>query len=146
MWWAIAYAVWLISLSSVPLQELLLAAACALPCGVAAAGARWAIRDSWWMRVVWLKPLLVLPFAIVSDAAQVLVAGFRRRSGSFERISTSTGGDGSADRGRRALSVGLITSTPGSYVIDIDPDSGDLVIHSLAFRGPRMERLVASAE
>lgn len=146
VWWAVTYAVWLISLSTVPLQELLLVAGCSLPCGIAAAGARWAIRDSWWVRVSWLKPMLVLPVAIVTDAAQVLVAGLLRRRGSFQTISTGTGGDSSSARGRRALTIGLITSTPGSYVLDIDPESGDILLHSLASRGPRMERMVASTE
>lgn len=146
VWWALAYAVWLISLSTVPLQELLLAAACALPCGIAAAGTRWAIRDSWWIRVSWLKPMLVLPVAVVTDAAQVLMAGLLRRGGDFQRVSTGTGGDSSSARGRRALAIGLITSTPGSYVLDIDPESGEMLLHSLASRGPRMERQVASTE
>jgi multisubunit Na+/H+ antiporter MnhE subunit len=32
--------------------------------------------------------------------------------------------------------------TPGSYVLDADPETGDLLVHSLSSRGPRMERLV----
>lgn len=145
-WTAIAYGVWLMSLSTAPLQELLLAAACALPCGLAAAGARWAIRDSWRFRPGWFRPMLLLPLAIVSDAVQVLFASLRPhpRSGRFQRVQTGATGDDSLARGRRALITGLVTVTPGSYVLDVDPDSGEMLVHSLSFRGPRMERTVGS--
>lgn len=148
VWWALAYAVWLLSLSTVPLQELAVAALCALPCGVAAAGARWAIGESWAVKPRWLRPMLVLPFAIVSDAIQVLFSALRLQpsEGRFQRVPSSATGSDAHARGRRALATGLVTASPGSYVLDVDPDSGEMLIHSLASRGPRIERRVAEVD
>lgn len=145
VWWALAFGVWLISLSATSGQEFLVAALASLPCGVAAAVAREAIGESWIVRPSWFRPLLFLPVVLFTDAAQVLAAPLRgrQRGGRFETVPTSKGGDTAERRGRRALATVFVSITPGSFVLDIDPNSGDMLIHSLAFRGPRMEQIVA---
>ena len=143
-WSAITFSVWMISLSTAPLQEFLLAAACSIPCGFVAFGARRAAEAAWTVKPRWLRPLLLAPFAIVSDAVQVLSAPVRpgQPGGRFQRVDTGAVGDGPSSRSKRALSTFWVSITPGSYVLDADPETGELLIHSLASRGPRMERHV----
>ncbi len=143
-WWAIAFSVWMISLSAAPLQEYLLAVACALPCAVAAFGARRAFEASWTLRPGWLKPMLALPAIILSDAAQVLLAVVRpgQPGGRFTTVRTGAVDDVPEARSRRAVATVLMSVTPGSYVLDADPDNGDLMVHALAHRGPGMQKLV----
>lgn len=143
-WWAVTFSVWMISLSSAPLQEYLLAVGCALPCALAAFGARRALEASWRARPAWLKPLLAVPFVLVSDAIQVFAAVVRpgQPGGRFEKVPTGAVDDGPEARSRRAVATFFMSVTPGSYVLDADPDTGELLVHSLARRGPRMERLV----
>src|SRR5581483_10378241 len=102
--------------------------------------ARRATRASWTVRAAWLRPALILPVAIVSDAAQVL-AGALRPNGAGRFVSVPTGpvGDGTVGRSRRAVATFFMSCTPGSYVLDTDPDSGDLLVHELATGGPRIE-------
>ncbi len=143
-WWVVAFAIWMISLSSAPLQEYLLAVGCAFPCALAAFKARRALDASWTLRPGWLKPLLAVPLIVVTDAAQVLFAVVRpgQRGGRFEKVPTGAVDDLPEARSRRALATVFMSVTPGSYVLDADPDAGDLMVHALADRGPRMERLV----
>jgi multisubunit Na+/H+ antiporter MnhE subunit len=144
VWWGVAFGIWIISLSATSNQEFLIAALASLPCGLAAAIARRAIGESWTVRLSWFRPVLLLPVAIFTDSAQVLAAPLRgrKRGGRFETVPTGNAGDTAEARGHRALATVLASITPGSFVIDVDPESGDLLIHSLAFKGPRMERAV----
>jgi multisubunit Na+/H+ antiporter MnhE subunit len=143
-WWAVAFSVWMISLSTAPVQEYLVAGACALPCGLAAFAVRRALEAQWVLRPSWFKPLVMAPVVIVSDAGQALWAVLRQRhqGGRFETVATGAVGDAPAARSRRAVATFLMSLTPGSYVLDADPETGDLLVHSLSSRGPRMERLV----
>jgi multisubunit Na+/H+ antiporter MnhE subunit len=44
---------------------------------------------------------------------------------------------------QRALAVLAISISPGSYVVDVDPDSGEMTVHSLASGRPRMDEVVS---
>lgn len=144
VWWAVATAVWMITLSTAPVQEYLLAAACGLPCAAAALWTRRVLAASWTLRGPWLRPLLVLPVVIVTDAAQVLVAAIRpgQPGGDFETVPTGAVGDDTRSRSRRALATFFLSAAPGSYVLDADPETGHLMVHRLARRGPRLDGLV----
>ena len=145
-WWGACLCVWLISLSAVSGQELLVAVIVSLPCGVLAAVGRIAAANSWGFRVSWLRSALFVPFTIVSDALQVLLLVFRSpgREGEFVRVPINGGvGEGRRARGRRAVATLLTTVTPSSVVTDIDPDTGEALVHVIAVRGPHMERLAA---
>jgi multisubunit Na+/H+ antiporter MnhE subunit len=145
VWWGLAFGIWLMSLSATSGQEFLVAALASLPCGLAAAAARRAIEQSWAVTPSALKPLLLVPVAIFTDAAQVLAAPIanRARGGRFETIPTNAAGDTAQARGRRALATAWVSITPGTFVLDVDPDSGAMLVHSLAFRGPRVANFVA---
>ncbi|HEY3942454.1 MAG TPA: Na+/H+ antiporter subunit E [Acidimicrobiales bacterium] len=138
-WWAVSYSIWLLSLSAVPLQELVVGAAASLPCALAATGMRWATGEAWTVRPRWLRPLLALPLALVSDTIQVLGAVITRKGGDFTTVATGVVSDAPAARSRRALATIFMSVSPGNYVLDADPETGDLMVHSLAKRGPRIE-------
>ncbi len=110
VWSALAYGIWLVSLSAVSAQEYVVGSLCALPCGAAAAGARWAVEGSWTLRPAWLLPLLALPVVIVSDAVQVLAAPWRRPQGRgrFETVPTAAAGGSVAGESRRAVATALV--------------------------------------
>jgi multisubunit Na+/H+ antiporter MnhE subunit len=134
--------VWLITLSAVSMEDLVVATLVSFPCGVLAVVGRVATRHTWGLRPVWLVPLLTLPIAIVSDTFQVLSSAVLRRPGRFDSIAVGGGvGDGARAQGRRAIASFWVTVTPGSLVADIDPGTGEALIHVLAERGPRMQRL-----
>lgn len=149
-WAVVAYAIWLATLGAFLPGDLAVAALCALLAGAAATAARWAVGESWGFRAGWFRVLLALPVVMVSDAWQVLAAPWRPASwrpggdggGRFHVVPTPSAGPGPRARGRRAFSVMVVSCTPGTYVLDVDPDTGDMLVHSLAPRGPRLERWV----
>src|SRR3954452_3244747 len=102
-WWVVAVGVWMASLSAWSGQELLVAAGCAVPCAVAAVGARRAIDGAWRAAAAVVGWVLILPAAIVVDAARVLSWPVRSRSeGPFRTIDIGAPGGTSAATGRRA--------------------------------------------
>ncbi|HLI55212.1 MAG TPA: Na+/H+ antiporter subunit E [Acidimicrobiales bacterium] len=139
LWWGASFGVWLISLSALSGQELLVAALASIPCGAAAYGTRRVIGDTWTARPRWLGAALVLPVAIVTDTAQVLWAAATGKRGRFVRVRTGFAGDSTEARAGRGVAVALVSTSPGSYALDIDPGTGEMLVHSLAPKGPRVE-------
>lgn len=139
--------VWLITLSAVSSEELWVAVPASFLAAAAGVWAGIAMEQSWQIRARFLKPLAILPIAVVSDAAQVLWGGVRPASSppSFERIRVE-GGQGSSPlaRGRRALAIFFVSATPGTVVLDLDPSNGEALVHSLGGRGPKMTDVVAT--
>lgn len=145
-WWGACLGIWLISLSAVSGQELLVATIVSLPCGVLAVVGRVAATNRWGFRVDWIRSAGLVPFAIVSDAFQVLFWVLRSPGGAgeFVKIPIADGaGDGPRADGRRATATLLTTLTPSSVVVDIDPETGEALVHVIPVRGPHMERLAA---
>lgn len=143
VWWGVSFGVWLISLSALSDQELLVAALASLPCGFAAYGVRRVVGDSWRFRGSWYSALPFLPVSMFSDAAQVLTASVTGRRGTFRQVSTGFVGPSGEAKTRRALAILIVSTTPGSYVLDIDPDSGQMLVHTLAPRGPDLAERAA---
>jgi hypothetical protein len=142
VWWGLTLGVWLITLSAVSAQEAEVAVPVALLCGVVAVAGRRAADNVWGLRPGWLLPLAALPVTVVSDTAQVLASAVTRRAGRFEEVPVHGGkGSGPAAAGRRALATFLVGASPGSYVVDIDPDTGDAKLHVASSRGPKMQRI-----
>jgi len=140
-WAAVAFGFWVVTLSQISSEEVVVAAGCAVLCGVAAVGARWAIQDSWSFDPRWLGSLWRLPIVLFTDAAQVLAAPWQphRSPGDFETVPAGAGGDSARARGRRVVAALAVSVTPGTFAVDIDPTSGDLLVHRLARRGPSSE-------
>lgn len=142
-WWAATVGIWLVSLSAYSSQDLVVALACAVPCAALAVGARRAIRGAWRPpRDLW-RVVPLLPIAIVADGARVLAAVWWRGRGAsmkFRSTTFDTRGRVAESAGRRALWSLLLSSTPGTYVVDADPD-GRVLLHSVG--GPTsLERLM----
>lgn len=143
-WWGLCLGVWVVTLSAVSVQELVVATPLALASGVLATVARHAAGSRWRVHPRWLLPGLLVPVAIVTDAVRVLMAAVTRRSGEFIDLPIADGaGEGALARGRRATATMLITVSPGTIVVDIDPEAGEATLHALNPGRPRLEELVA---
>lgn len=147
-WWAATVGVWLLTLSSVTLPDLLVAAACGLPCAVAARAGRKAVGGAWRPRPGWIRWWAVLPLSVLSDTVRVfaLAARPRRGPGAKGRVTTvqlPRDGQEAVAAARLALTTLVVSSTPGTFVIADDPQAHRLVVHSLSDRPTLMERVVS---
>lgn len=147
-WWAACAGVWLLTLSSVTLPEALIAALCALPCAVVAVVARRAVEGSWPVQPGWARWLFPLPAAIVADSARVLgratlvLAGRRVPSGDEHTVPLHHDRPVWRWRAHQALATVLVTAAPGTVVLDVAEDSGELRVHALGSGRPSMEEVV----
>lgn len=147
-WWVACGAVWLLTLSSVSLSEALIATGCALPCAVLAVVGRRAVEGSWPVRPGWLRWLLPLPAAIVADSARVLgraaavLVGRRLPHGTERTVRLHRDPVAGRWRTRQAVATVLVTATPGTVVLDVHEDSGDMRVHALGSGRPSMEEVV----
>jgi multisubunit Na+/H+ antiporter MnhE subunit len=133
-WWTVAVGVWMASLSAYSGQDLVVAMACAVPCGAAAVAARRVVRGAWRLPVDALGWLVALPAAMIADAGRVLTWPLRPRAGEgeFRTIDVAAAGDTASSAGRRAAAAFLLSSTPGTYVVSADEERGTLLVHALS--------------
>lgn len=136
-------AIWLLTLSAISTGELVVGSACSLGVGAVvvalwrAVGLRLAPSSSM------LRPLLFLPIAIVSDAAQVLMLALRGRvRGSLWEVDTGARASSPEAVTHRALATLGTTVTPASMVLEVD-DNGVMTVHALPTRGVHMEERFA---
>jgi multisubunit Na+/H+ antiporter MnhE subunit len=148
VWWAAATGLWLLTLSSTSLPEVLVALGCALPCAVLTVAARRAVRGSWPVQPGWLRWLLPLPAAVLADTARVLargagvLVGRRPASGELRTVRLPRDRPAGRWRTRQAWAAVLVTAAPGTLVVDVDEGSGDLRVHALGAGAPSMEEVV----
>ena len=140
LWSLAALGIWILTLSAVSGAELLVGTGCSVVVGVIAAAVQRAIGTSWDPRATSLRPFLAIPFAIASDAVQVLSLPLRHRQtrGRFETVDIDAAGSSARAATRRALATLATTVTPAAIVVDVD-DEGVLTLHSLPTVGFRME-------
>jgi multisubunit Na+/H+ antiporter MnhE subunit len=140
VWSLAALGIWLLTLSALSWGELIVGTACSTAVGVIAVAAQRSVGRPWKPTAVSLRPFLVLPLAIASDAAQVLSLPLRRRQnrGRFETMDIDAAGSSPQVATRRALVTLGTTATPASIVVDVD-DQGLMTLHSLPTAGIRME-------
>jgi multisubunit Na+/H+ antiporter MnhE subunit len=142
LWSLAALCIWLLTLSALSWSELLVGATCSVVVGVIAVAAQRAVGTSWNRAAGSLRPFLALPFAIASDAVQVLSLPFRRRQngiGHFGSLDIDAAASSPQAATRRALATMGTTATPASVVLDVD-DEGVMTLHSLPTAGIRMEK------
>lgn len=148
-WWAAAMGVWLLTLSSMSLPEVSIAAASALPCAVLAIASRRAVGGSWPPRPAWLRWTALLPVAVLADGVRVLgraagvLVGRRIGEGEIRTVRLPRERPASERRSREAMAVTLISATPGTVVVDLDDRSGRMLLHALGSGRPSMEEAVA---
>jgi multisubunit Na+/H+ antiporter MnhE subunit len=146
-WWAAAVAVWALTLSSVPPQELITAGICGLPCAVAARAGRKALCGRWHPRLRWTAWLLPLLLAVPADATRLLIGTVRwlitrQEPGELRDYPMPAGEPPDVAAARHALAVLTISATPGTFVADSDPEEDKIVIHTLVSGPPQLERVV----
>lgn len=136
-WTLLTWGIWILTLTAVDREDLFVGGLSAVGCGVAAAAARRSYAGGWRPRVSSLLPALLMPVAIVSDAVCVLAAPWRLgRAARVVEIDIGAVGPTATASARRAIATLVVTSTPGSVVLDALPDDGRLVVHRLRTRGP----------
>lgn len=130
-WFAGLLVVWLLLVGTVQDVELI-AGLCAAAVGATAAEVvrsqgLMRFRVEWrWLRLGW-KPIL----RAVPDFFLVLSALVRRQRGSFRRMDFPAGGERAVDAGRRAFIVAAPSLAPNRLVIDVEPESGEALVHEL---------------
>jgi multisubunit Na+/H+ antiporter MnhE subunit len=91
---------------------------------------RWALPSAR-VEVRWLRRALWIPWQVVKEFGYVTLFLLRRGEGEFRTVSYPTGGARPAERGRRAF-VALATGySPNSYVVDVDQERGEVLVHLL---------------
>jgi multisubunit Na+/H+ antiporter MnhE subunit len=91
----------------------------------------------------WLVRTARIPWQVVREFGIVTLFLVRRRprEGEFRRLPFPAGGARPADRGRRVF-IALATGySPNSYVLDVDEEQGEVLVHVLG-RVPRGQELV----
>jgi multisubunit Na+/H+ antiporter MnhE subunit len=82
-----------------------------------------------------------VPWAVVKQFGYITLFLLRRGKGEFRTVPFPTGGARPAERGRRAF-VALATGySPNSYVVDVDEERHEMLVHLLR-RVPPGEELV----
>ena len=136
-WWVVLMAFWVVLDDSVAVDEL------AAGAGAAALGAllvelasyQAAVRIR--IRLSWLAGALRLPGQVTGDTVTVFVALWKRLArgeeprGGFVTEPVRYGPETPEGRMRRALLVGARSLAPGTFVVGIDADRGELVLHKL---------------
>jgi multisubunit Na+/H+ antiporter MnhE subunit len=146
-WWAAAVAIWALTLSSVPPQELIVSAICGLPCAIAARAGRKAVAGCWRPRLGWVRWLPLFLAAVPADAARLLAVTIRRlvtreQPGGMREYPMPAGEPPDVAAARHAMATLTVSATPGTFVADSDPEEDKIVVHTLVSGWPQLERVV----
>lgn len=149
VWTALCTGVWLLTLSSISAPEVVTAVLSSVPCGIVAVAARLAVQGHWPPRPAWARWLLPFPVAVVADGLRVLglaagvLVGRRIPAGEIQRQQLRRDRPLPRWHAHQALALTLVTATPGSVVLDIDEESGEMLTHALGSGRPQMEEVTA---
>lgn len=138
VWTLLTWGIWLLSLSAIGDPDLLVGGLSSLLCGLAAAGVRRRLGQAWRPSPSLFVPAILLPVSIVVDASAVLIAAWRPRRRQVRTVEVDIGARGSEPQAaaRRAIVTAIVCATPASVVLDADPSSGRLTVHSMGTPGP----------
>jgi multisubunit Na+/H+ antiporter MnhE subunit len=143
-WWAFLLGVWLVTLNTFSVAELITAAVLAVPCAIAARAARRAAGLRWDIRPGWSRWLLALPAAVAHDTAALLWLSLRRRSrehdDEFRTVPLPVEPNESRRTGREAVTTAVLSATPGSVVVDASDEHDALMVHTLPIGRTTLER------
>jgi multisubunit Na+/H+ antiporter MnhE subunit len=144
-WWAVLVLVWLATLTSFSVEELVAAAVFALPCAYAARRGRRAIGAAWPIRPRWLRWLLGVPWAVLHDTVAVfrLAVGADRTSDDrFVELPLAKERDPDVRAGQEAMATAVLSAAPGSVVVDADEEHDRLIVHELPVGRTGLTRMV----
>jgi multisubunit Na+/H+ antiporter MnhE subunit len=88
----------------------------------------------------WLRRAVRIPWLVVKEFWMITRSLLERGEGEFRRLDFPAGGARPAERGRRAFIAMATGYSPNSYVLDVDEDRGEVLVHVLR-RVPRGEEL-----
>ena len=79
----------------------------------------------------WLVGAARVPWNVVEEFVLVTVTLLRGGEGEFRTVPFPAGGARPAERGRRAFVAIATGYSPNSYVVDVDEERGELLVHLL---------------
>lgn len=139
VWAGLCFGVWLLTLSSVTSQDVLLALPAAVLAAICAVGGRRVAGGRWRLRPAWARWYLGLPVAILFDTVKVLalVYSARRNYGRTETIDLPDDEEHDVAAGRCAVGAMAMSASPGTYVVDADPDRRRMTVHTVGSPAPK---------
>jgi len=133
VWWVALTAAYVTTLGAFTTPEFLVAAGVGLLCAALAVVARRAAGTRWSVHLPWLAWIVPLLAAIAADTVRLLSR--LPRGGTIREVPAPGGAF------RRAWGTVVLSSSPGSVVLDWPPD-GPLTLHELGAGPPHLERRV----
>lgn len=136
-WWLVFFPSYLLLAGSVSWQEIIAGVALSAIAALAVTVTRRAGSLHFQLRWHWLRPFRHLPGWLLADcilvAAALARALFQREKieGFFLTIPFDPGGEDAESAARRALVMAGACLTPNSYIVTIDAEHGQLLIHQL---------------
>jgi multisubunit Na+/H+ antiporter MnhE subunit len=151
-WWVASMLLWLLLTSTVNGSEAI--AGVGASCVAATAGevVRANRAFGFRARLRWLRSWWRIPIQLVHDTATVIavlmnhLTGRRRVRGMWRAVPFRHGKDDDPeDAARRTLATIAVTISPNSYVVGVDPDRDELLVHQLTDSPEDVERIIGSA-
>ncbi|OBH18354.1 Na+/H+ antiporter subunit E [Mycolicibacter sinensis] len=142
LWWLVAAALWVVTLTERTAAELAAAALCTFPCAVAARAARRANSGSWRFRRGWLRWLPTIAGELLTQTAQVwayVLVPSRRSRSTIGRVTLPDEPAPVAGARRAAATLALAT-TPGTVVLDSAAQT--VLVHRVGQRPGALETAV----
>jgi hypothetical protein len=140
-WFAGLLVLWLLLVGAVQDVELIAGLAAA---AIGATGAE-VVRSQGLLRyrveARWLVPGARQLRRVVPDFIRVIAVLPRRPRGTFRTVPFPAGGERDVDRGRRAWATLAASLAPNRLVVDLDPDTGEALVHDLLPRAASEELL-----
>jgi multisubunit Na+/H+ antiporter MnhE subunit len=142
LWWLVLALLWLLYQGEYNRIEQVAAACAAAIAATVAVFVRRQERTDVRLELRWLLKTAAVPWQVVREFWLVTVFLLRGgRSAGMRRLPFPTGGERPAERGRRALAALAMTYSPNSYVVDMDEQAHEVVVHTLARVPPGRELL-----
>lgn len=136
-WWVVFFVVYMLLAGVLVTAELILGAAAAALAASVAELVRVQDARQFRPRLRWVLRAWRLPRAAVGDCRIVLGALWRRAvrgeevSGAFRAFSFPVAGSGARAAGRRALLNAALSFSPNTYVVGIDEEREQVLVHQL---------------
>ena len=131
LWWAFLVLVYLATLNSFSYAELIVSIVLAVPCAMAARAGRHAAGARWSMRAGWLRWLRALPWAVAHDTVAMLALTARPDRPDEDRFDEVELAGSNARAGWEAAATTVLSSTPGSVVVEGSDEHDRLVVHTV---------------
>ena len=129
--WVALAALWLLIQGEWNAIQLYAAASAATLSLVVGLVVRRSALPSWRVETRWLRRALWIPWQVVKEFGYVTLFLLRRGEGEFRTVSFPAGGARPAERGRRAFVAFATGYSPNSYVVDVDEEHGEVLVHLL---------------